>query len=103
MSQPLRSDPNNLEALWMPFTANRQFKRTPRLLVGAKDMHYTASDGRQILDGTAGLWGGNSRPFPEPITPPIPAPAAEIGLPPGLQMRPPVPLPLAARPSPLPP
>ncbi|HAG85779.1 MAG TPA: aspartate aminotransferase family protein, partial [Cyanobacteria bacterium UBA12227] len=57
--------PTNLEPYWMPFTANRQFKANPRLLTGAKDMHYTTADGRQILDGTAGLWcvnAGHSRP-----------------------------------------
>ncbi|HEY9081491.1 aspartate aminotransferase family protein [Magnetovibrio sp.] len=56
---------NDLEAYWMPFTANRQFKSAPRMLVAAKDMHYTSSDGRQILDGTAGLWccnAGHGRP-----------------------------------------
>jgi beta-alanine--pyruvate transaminase len=52
--------PNNLEAFWMPFTANRQFKSKPRLFVGAKDMHYTTHDGRQVLDGTAGLWCCNA-------------------------------------------
>jgi adenosylmethionine-8-amino-7-oxononanoate aminotransferase len=46
----------DLSAFWMPFSANRQFKRSPRLLVGAKDMHYTAQDGHKVLDGTAGLW-----------------------------------------------
>jgi beta-alanine--pyruvate transaminase len=51
---------NNLEAFWMPFTANRQFKSKPRMLVSAKDMHYTAQDGRSILDGTAGLWCVNA-------------------------------------------
>lgn len=58
----LRAD---LEAFWMPFTANRQFKAKPRILVSAKDMHYTSEDGRQILDGTAGLWcvnAGHCRP-----------------------------------------
>jgi beta-alanine--pyruvate transaminase len=56
---------NNLEAFWMPYTANRQFKQNPRMFVGAKDMHYTTADGRQVLDGTAGLWccnAGHSRP-----------------------------------------
>ncbi|MEC4983460.1 MAG: aspartate aminotransferase family protein [Oscillatoria sp. PMC 1076.18] len=56
---------NQLEAFWMPFTANRQFKAKPRLLVGAKNMHYTTEDGRKILDGTAGLWcvnAGHCRP-----------------------------------------
>jgi beta-alanine--pyruvate transaminase len=56
-----------LDAYWMPFTANRAFKRAPRLLVGAKDMHYTASDGRRILDGTAGLWCVNAGHCREPI------------------------------------
>ena len=45
---------------WMPFTANRQFKATPRLLESAEGMYYTASDGRQVLDGTAGLWCCNA-------------------------------------------
>jgi beta-alanine--pyruvate transaminase len=56
---------NSLDALWMPFTANRQYKAAPRLLVAAKDMHYTSHDGRQILDSTAGLWcvnAGHCRP-----------------------------------------
>lgn len=57
--------PNDLSAFWMPFTANRQFKASPRMLVDAEGMYYTASDGRQILDGTAGLWccnAGHRRP-----------------------------------------
>ena len=49
-----------LDAFWMPFTANRQFKEAPRLLVSAKGMHYVASDGRCILDGAAGLWCVNA-------------------------------------------
>ncbi len=55
----------DLESFWMPFTANRQFKAAPRILVSAKDMHYTAEDGRRILDGSAGLWcvnAGHCRP-----------------------------------------
>ncbi|MFN7085531.1 MAG: aspartate aminotransferase family protein [Burkholderiales bacterium] len=54
-----------LDAYWMPFTANRQFKAAPRLFVAAKDMHYVTDDGRQVLDGTSGLWcvnAGHSRP-----------------------------------------
>jgi len=56
---------NSLAEFWMPFTANRQFKQSPRLLVAAKDMHYTSHDGRSILDSTAGLWcvnAGHCRP-----------------------------------------
>ncbi|MBK5255635.1 MAG: aspartate aminotransferase family protein [Vicinamibacteria bacterium] len=55
----------DLDAFWMPFTANRQFKQTPRMLVKAEGMHYTSDDGRQVLDGTAGLWcvnAGHCRP-----------------------------------------
>ncbi len=55
----------DLSAFWMPFTANRQFKADPRLLVAAAGMHYRAEDGREILDGTAGLWcvnAGHGRP-----------------------------------------
>ena len=50
----------NLNALWMPFTANRQFKAAPRILVSAKDMHYITEDGRRILDGSGGLWCVNA-------------------------------------------
>ena len=52
--------PNDLAAYWMPFTANRAFKRAPRMLVGAKDMHYFTSDGRKIIDGAAGMWCSNA-------------------------------------------
>ncbi|WP_395007807.1 aspartate aminotransferase family protein [Undibacterium sp.] len=48
------------EHFWMPFTANRQFKTKPRLLEGAKGMYYRSTDGREILDGTAGLWCVNA-------------------------------------------
>ena len=48
------------KAFWMPFTANRQFRQTPRMLVSAKDMYYQAEDGRDILDATAGLWCVNA-------------------------------------------
>ncbi|MEX3007797.1 aspartate aminotransferase family protein [Hoeflea sp. TYP-13] len=50
----------DLEAFWMPFTANRQFKTDPRMLVGAKGVHYRSDDDRDILDGTAGLWCCNA-------------------------------------------
>jgi beta-alanine--pyruvate transaminase len=57
--------PNDLASYWMPFTDNRYFKCHPRLLVSARDMHYTSSSGARILDGTAGLWcvnAGHARP-----------------------------------------
>ncbi len=49
-----------LDAFWMPFTANRQFKAQPRLLARAEGMYYWTADGRQILDGVAGLWCVNA-------------------------------------------
>ena len=52
--------PNNLEPLWMPFTPNKTFKKDPRIIVGAKDMHFISDDNREILDGTAGLWCVNA-------------------------------------------
>ena len=56
---------NNLEAFWMPFSANRHFKAKPRMLVRAEGMHYWNQEGRQLLDGTSGLWcvnAGHARP-----------------------------------------
>jgi len=56
---------NDLEAFWMPFTSNKQFKKAPRLFVSADRMHYTTDDGRKVLDGTSGLWcvnAGHCRP-----------------------------------------
>jgi beta-alanine--pyruvate transaminase len=50
----------NMDALWMPFTANRQFKSAPRLLVSAEGMYYMTHDGRKVLDGFAGLWCVNA-------------------------------------------
>jgi len=50
----------NTDHFWMPFTANRQFKSKPRMLVSAFGMHYTSDDGRKILDGAAGLWCVNA-------------------------------------------
>jgi beta-alanine--pyruvate transaminase len=49
-----------MEAFWMPFTANRQFKANPRLLAKAEGMHYWTPDGRQVLDAVAGLWCVNA-------------------------------------------
>ena len=57
--------PNDLETYWMPFTANRQFKADPRLMASAEGMYYYTTDGRKVLDGTAGLWcvnAGHARP-----------------------------------------
>jgi beta-alanine--pyruvate transaminase len=49
-----------LDAFWMPFTANRQFKGNPRLLARAEGMHYWTADGHQVIDAVAGLWCVNA-------------------------------------------
>lgn len=85
MADTTRPAPS-LEAHWMPFTANRAFKRAPRLLVSASGMHYTAADGRQILDGTAGLWCVNAGHAREPIVRAIAESAARLDYAPGFQM-----------------
>src|SRR5438105_3415742 len=56
---------NKLDAYWMPFTANRQFKKEPRMLAKASGMHFWTPEGRQVLDAIAGLWcvnAGHARP-----------------------------------------
>lgn len=54
------SSPEQMGAFWMPFSANRQFKAKPRLLASAQGMFYRSIDGREILDGTGGLWCCNA-------------------------------------------
>ncbi|MFD0979373.1 aspartate aminotransferase family protein [Tropicimonas aquimaris] len=78
--------PNDLSAFWMPFTANRQFKQAPRMFVAAEGMHYTTDDGRQVLDGTAGLWCCNAGHRRPKIVEAIQAQAAELDYAPAFQM-----------------
>jgi beta-alanine--pyruvate transaminase len=64
MNAPQRNV-RDLAAYWMPFTPNRQFKAAPRMVASAKGMFYYTEDGREVLDGTAGLWcvnAGHGRP-----------------------------------------
>jgi len=82
----LNKRPNDLSAFWMPFTANRQFKQAPRMLVSAKDMHYTTEDGRKLLDGTAGLWCVNAGHCRPKITEAIRQQAGELDYAPAFQM-----------------
>ena len=60
MGDTARITVNDLAPYWMPFTANRQFKAAPRMLVAAEGMHYTTDDGRRILDAIAGMWCVNA-------------------------------------------
>jgi len=83
MNTPLDA---SLDAYWMPFTANRQFKKAPRLLTRAEGMHFWTDDGRQVLDGVAGLWcvnAGHARPK---IVQAIANQAAELDYAPPFQM-----------------
>src|SRR5437899_4078493 len=97
MSNRLKVTPNDLSAFWMPFTANRQFKQAPRIFVSAKDMHYTTSDGRKVLDGTAGLWCVNAGHCRPKITEAIQSQAAELDYAPACQMGHPIVFELANR------
>jgi beta-alanine--pyruvate transaminase len=80
------SVPNDLSAFWMPFTANRQFKKTPRMLVSADGMYYKTADGREILDGTAGLWCCNAGHNRTKIVEAIRQQAGELDYAPAFQM-----------------
>jgi beta-alanine--pyruvate transaminase len=89
--------PNDLEALWLPFTPNRAFKKAPRLISRSKDMHYYTPEGREILDATAALWccnAGHNRP---PIVEAIQRQAAELDFSPTFQFAHPKVFALAAR------
>jgi beta-alanine--pyruvate transaminase len=71
LDNPLTGTMISLDEWWMPFTANRQFKAAPRLLARADGMYYWTPEGRQVLDGTAGLWcvnaGHNRKPIVEAV------------------------------------
>ena len=88
---------NNLDQFWMPFTANRQFKAKPRLLESASGMYFTSSDGRQVLDGTAGLWCCNAGHGRREITEAVSKQIAKLDFAPTFQMGHPLPFELAER------
>src|ERR1700704_2041987 len=89
--------PNDLDAYWLPFTANRAFKKAPRLLARAKDMHYYTPDGRAVLDGTAGLWCTNAGHNRDPIVAAIRTQAGEPAYAPRFQFAHPKAFELASR------
>ncbi len=94
MSQDFATSP---EHFWMPFTANRQFKASPRLLESAEGMYYTASDGRQVLDGTAGLWCCNAGHGRREISEAVSKQIARMDFAPTFQMGHPLPFELAEK------
>jgi beta-alanine--pyruvate transaminase len=87
----------DFESHWMPFTANRQFKAAPRLLVEAEGMYYKTMDGRRILDGFAGLWCCNAGHCRKPIAEAIARQAATMDYAPAFQMGHPLSFQLASR------
>ncbi|MEX3947173.1 aspartate aminotransferase family protein [Paraburkholderia sp. EG287B] len=82
-SRPVIDD---LSSFWMPFTANRQFKAAPRLLESAKGMYYRTTDGREVLDGSAGLWCVNAGHAREEIVAAIAQQAGTLDFAPTFQM-----------------
>jgi beta-alanine--pyruvate transaminase len=89
--------PNDLESYWLPFTANRSFKRAPRLIARAKDMHYFTADNRAVLDGTAGLWCTNAGHNRDPIVAAITRQAEALDYSPAFQFAHPAAFELASR------
>jgi beta-alanine--pyruvate transaminase len=81
----------------MPFTANRQFKGAPRLIVSAEGMYYTSHDGRRILDGTAGLWCCNAGHAHPKIVAAVREQVGRLDYAPGFQMGHPLAFEAAAR------
>jgi beta-alanine--pyruvate transaminase len=73
-------------AFWMPFTANRQFKKAPRLLARAEGMRYWTPEGREILDACSGLWCVNAGHCRPKIVSAIQRQAAEMDFAPTFQM-----------------
>jgi beta-alanine--pyruvate transaminase len=94
---PSKPVANNLDAFLMPFTANRQFKKNPRLLAKAKGVHYWTPEGRRVIDGTAGLWCVNAGHGREEIKAAIAAQLEEMDYAPSFQMGHPKAFELAAR------
>jgi beta-alanine--pyruvate transaminase len=97
LSDQLHLTHADLEAYWMPFTANRQFKASPRMLVKAEGMYYTSDDGRRILDGFSGLWCTNAGHGRKPIVEAIQRQAATMDYAPAFQMGHPLAFELANR------
>jgi beta-alanine--pyruvate transaminase len=75
-----------MDAYWMPFTANRQFKKAPRLLAKSQGMYFWTPEGRQILDGVAGLWCVNAGHASPKVVQAIAQQAGELDYAPPFQM-----------------
>lgn len=91
------SRPNNLDAFWMPYSANRNFKSHPRMLARAEGMYYYTPENREVIDGTAGLWCCNAGHGRREITEAIQRQAAVMDFAPTFQMGHPIAFEAAAR------
>ena len=83
---PTRRNDLDIAAYWMPFTANRQFKATPRLFSSASGVFYRSIDGREVLDGSAGLWCVNAGHGRAEITDAVARQLSELDYAPSFQM-----------------
>ncbi|USH03427.1 aspartate aminotransferase family protein [Grimontia kaedaensis] len=92
-----QSEGARLDNFWMPFTANRQYKTTPRLLAKAEGMYYTDVEGNSVLDSTAGLWCCNAGHSRDQITDAVSKQIKELDYAPTFQMGHPLPFELAER------
>jgi len=89
--------PNDLDAFWMPFSDNRYFKSHPRMLARAEGMTYWTADGKEVLDGTSGLWCCNAGHGRKEITEAIQKQAAVMDFAPTFQLGHPIAFEAAAR------
>ena len=97
LSDQTQLHPDKLDAYWMPFTANRQFKAAPRMMAKAEGMYYWTPEGREILDGFSGLWCCNAGHNRKPIVEAIQKQAATMDYAPAFQMGHPLAFELADR------
>jgi beta-alanine--pyruvate transaminase len=95
--QQATAAPEHMDAFWMPFTANRQFKQQARMLVSAAGMHYKSVDGREILDGTGGLWCCNAGHSRDRVSDAVSQQIRTLDFAPTFQMGHPLPFVLAER------
>ncbi len=82
---PQDTKPNSLNSYWLPFTANRAFKKRPRILKAAEGLYFTSDDNRKILDGSSGLFCVNAGHGRRPIVEAIKAAAETLDFAPPFQ------------------
>ena len=93
----MKPNRTELEAHWMPFTGNRQFKDNPRLLQSAQGVFYFDVEGRRIFDGLSGLWACGAGHARREIVEAVGRQMAELDYSPGFQFGHPLSFQLANR------